>query len=132
VRHVTLVAVMLLLSFVWSSQASAAGDATNGQTLFKQKCGLCHNSQAGQNRVGPSLFGVVGRKAGSVSSYNYSDAMKSSGLIWDDATLDSYLAGPRAKIPGTKMTFAGFPNDSDRADVIAYLNADPRPRRSSS
>ena len=121
-RHAKLVAAMLMLSLAWAGQANAAGDATNGATLFKQKCGLCHSSQAGQNRVGPSLFGVVGRKAGSVESYNYSDAMKNSGLTWDDATLDSYLAGPRAKVPGTKMTFAGFPNESDRADVIAYLN----------
>jgi cytochrome c len=122
VRHANLIAAMLMLSLVWISQASAAGDATNGATLFKQKCGLCHSSQAGQNRVGPSLFGVVGRKAGTVASYNYSDAMKNSGLTWDDATLDSYLQGPRGKVPGTKMTFAGFPNESDRADVIAYLN----------
>jgi len=111
-----------VLAFALAGQARAAGDAANGGTLFKQKCGLCHSAQAGQNRVGPSLFGVVGRKAGSVPSYSYSDAMKDSGLTWDDATLDSYLAGPRAKVPGTKMTFAGFPNASDRADVIAYLN----------
>jgi cytochrome c len=116
------IAAVLALSFAAAGEARAAGDAANGATLFKQKCGLCHSSQAGQNRVGPSLFGVVGRKAGSVSSYNYSDAMKNSGLTWDDGTLDSYLAGPRAKVPGTKMTFAGFSNDSDRADVIAYLN----------
>jgi len=122
VRHATLTAAVLALAFALAGQASAAGDAANGGTLFKQKCGLCHSAQAGQNRVGPSLFGVVGRKAGSVPSYSYSDAMKDSGLTWDDATLFSYLAGPRAKVPGTKMTFAGFPNASDRADVIAYLN----------
>ena len=121
-RQATFIAAVLALSFFLAGQANADGNAANGATLFKQKCGLCHSAQAGQNRVGPSLFGVVGRKAGSVSSYNYSDAMKNSGLTWDDATLDSYLAGPRAKVPGTKMTFAGFSNESDRADVIAYLN----------
>lgn len=121
-RQATLIAAVLALSFALAGQARADGNAATGATLFKQKCGLCHSTQADQNRVGPSLFGVVGRKAGTVSSYNYSDAMKNSGLTWDDATLDSYLAGPRAKVPGTKMTFAGFSNESDRADVIAYLN----------
>ena len=116
------IAAVLALCLVAAGQARADGNAANGQMLFRQKCGLCHSIQDGQNRVGPSLFDVVGRKAGTVSSYNYSDAMKNSGLTWDDATLDSYLAGPRAKVPGTKMTFAGFPNASDRADVIAYLN----------
>jgi cytochrome c len=117
-----MIAAVLTLAVVLATQARADGDPTNGAALFKQKCGLCHSSQAGQNKVGPSLAGVVGRKAGSIATYNYSDAMRHSGLTWDAPTLDSYLAGPRAKVPGTKMTFAGLPKDSDRADVISYLS----------
>jgi cytochrome c len=122
VRQALLIAAVLALSSVLPDQARADGDAANGAQLFKQKCGLCHSTEAGQNKVGPSLFGIVGRKAAANATYNYSDAMRNSGLTWDPATLDSYLAGPRAKVPGTKMTFAGLPKDSDRADIIAYLS----------
>jgi len=101
--------------------ALAAGDAAAGQALVKTKCGICHSVVAGQNRVGPSLFGVVGRKAGTEPGYNYSTANKDSGKTWDEATLDVYLTSPRGLIPGTKMAFAGLPQASDRANVIAYL-----------
>jgi cytochrome c len=121
-RQAALVAAALVLSCVLAGQARADGDPANGAKLFKQKCGLCHSVEAGQNRVGPSLAGIVGRKAASIETYSYSDAMRNSGLTWDTATLDSYLAGPRTKVPGTKMTFAGLPQESDRADVISYLS----------
>jgi cytochrome c len=101
--------------------ALAAGDAAAGAALVKTKCGICHSVVAGQNRVGPSLFGVVGRQAGSVPGYNYSSANKASGKTWDEATLDVYLTNPRALIPGTKMAFPGLPDATDRANVIAYL-----------
>ena len=102
--------------------AWAEGDAANGAKLFKQKCGICHSAEAGKNKIGPSLFGVVGRKAGSVADYSYSEAMRNSGLTWDGASLDVYLANPRNKVPGTKMTFPGLPKEPDRADVISYLS----------
>ena len=92
-----------------------------GQKAFKQQCGICHDVAVGKNRVGPSLFAVVGRKAGSESGFNYSDADKNSGLTWDQATLDKYLADPRGTVPGTKMTYAGVKNDEQRRDLIAYL-----------
>ena len=101
--------------------ALAAGDAAAGAAIVKTKCGICHSVVAGQNRVGPSLFGVVGRKAGTEPGYNYSTANKTSGKTWDEATLDVYLTNPRGLVPGTKMAFAGLPEASDRANVIAYL-----------
>jgi len=98
-----------------------AQNAENGQKAFKQQCGLCHDVAAGKNRVGPSLSGVVGRKAGGVDGFHYSDGNKNSGLTWDQATLDKYLADPRGTVPGTTMTYAGVKNEEQRKDIIAYL-----------
>ena len=101
--------------------AAADGDADKGAKVFK-KCLACHRIGPGaKTLVGPELNGVVGRKAGSVEGYSYSDASKNSGLVWDEATLTLYLRSPRAVVPGTKMTFAGLTKDGDIADVIAYL-----------
>ena len=101
--------------------ARAGGDAAAGQTLFGAKCGICHAPVEGQNKIGPSLWGVVGRKAGTLPTYTYSDAMKNANRTWDAAALDDYLTAPRQKIPGIKMIFAGLPEQSDRQNVIAYL-----------
>ena len=124
-RQAPLIAAVLAFSFMLASvsagPARADGDPANGAKIFKLKCVICHSTQAGQNKIGPSLAGVFGRKAGNAPNYSYSEAMKNSGLTWDSATLDSYLAGPRAKVPGTKMTFAGLSKESDRVDIIAYL-----------
>jgi cytochrome c len=98
-----------------------AQNVETGQKAFKQQCGLCHDTAAGKNRVGPSLFGVVGRKSGSVDGFHYSDGNKNSGLTWDQATLDKYLTDPRGTVPGTTMTYAGVKNDEQRRDIIAYL-----------
>jgi cytochrome c len=100
--------------------AQAAGDPVAGEKVFNQ-CKACHTVQAGQNRVGPSLAGVVGRKAGAVEGFKYSDPMKGSNLTWDAATLDKYLADPKGFVPGNKMAFAGLKKPEDRANVIAYL-----------
>ena len=110
------------LSLCTASLARADGSAAIGEDLFKHKCGSCHSVEAGKNRVGPSLAGVVGRKSASIETYSYSAAMRGAGLTWDPATLDSYLTNPRAKVPGTKMTFLGLPKANDRADIIAYLS----------
>ena len=101
--------------------ARADGDAAAGKALFNAKCGICHAPVEGQNKIGPSLWGVVGRKAGTLPTYTYSDAMKNANRTWDTVTLDDYLAAPRQKIPGIKMIFAGLPEQSDRQNVIAYL-----------
>ncbi|HKF72046.1 MAG TPA: cytochrome c family protein [Stellaceae bacterium] len=119
-RSVLVVAVVAASSLLIALPARAQ-NAENGQKAFKQQCGLCHDVAAGKNRVGPSLFGVVGRKAGGADGFHYSDGNKNSGLTWDQATLDKYLADPRATVPGTTMTYAGLKNDEQRKDIIAYL-----------
>lgn len=103
-----------------ATSPAAAGDAAAGEKVFK-KCSACHSPEPGKNKVGPSMFGVFGRKAGMDPTYKYSDAMKNSGLVWDEKTLDTYLEKPQAMVKGSKMTFAGLPNPEDRANVIAYL-----------
>jgi cytochrome c len=116
------VAVGSALAVVASAgAASAAGDAAAGEATFRV-CKICHRiGEDAKNFVGPELNGVVGRKAGSVPGYNYSDAMKNSGLTWDEATLTKYLRSPREVVPGTKMAFPGMQGDQDVANVIAYL-----------
>jgi len=103
-----------------SATAMAAGDAAKGAEVFK-KCKACHSIKAGKKKVGPSMFGVVGRKAGTAKDYRFSKAMKSSGLTWDEATLDKFLKKPKKLIKKTKMGFGGLKKDSQRADVIAYM-----------
>ncbi len=114
---VTLMAGVVLLG---SHAALAEGDSAKGEKIFK-KCAACHSIEAGKNKVGPSLHGVVGRPAGSVEGFKYSDAMKESGIVWDEATLDSFLTKPKDVVPKTRMAFPGLKDEQDRQDVIAYL-----------
>lgn len=107
---------------VASAFAGLTGDAAKGKRVFA-KCMACHTVQEGQNRVGPSLYGIVGREAGSIEGFNYTDANKNSGITWDEATLFAYLENPQEYIPGTRMIFPGLPEAQDRADVIAYLKS---------
>ena len=104
-----------------ASAAEAAGDAAKGKDLFA-RCMICHTADKdGPNRVGPNLFGVVGRKAGTLPGYSYSTAMKSSGITWDEDVLAKYLVAPSKMVPGTKMPFGGFSDPAQAADVAAYL-----------
>ena len=105
--------------FAMSSLAQAA-DVDAGKTTFN-KCKACHSEKAGENKVGPSLFGVVGRPSASVAGYKYSDPMTNAKLTWDAATLDKWLTKPADLVKGTKMVFPGLPNQADRDNVIAYL-----------
>jgi cytochrome c len=115
------IAIGMALLVAATGIANAAGDAEAGKMVF-MKCMICHKVGPGaMNGVGPHLNGVVGRKAGTVEGYAYSDANKNSGLTWDEATLTKYLPGPQQLVPGTKMTFVGLPDPKDVADVIAYL-----------
>jgi cytochrome c len=102
--------------------AHAAGDPKRGASLFEDSCSDCHNAKPdGGNRKGPNLFGVVGRKSGSVPGFDYSDANKGLNWLWTPARLDPYLASPQKIVPGTIMKFKGDPDPQERADIIAYL-----------
>src|ERR1019366_10501924 len=104
-----------------SGTAFAAGDPAAGKSVFQSTCSICHSVQPGQNKIGATLSGVVGRKTGSVAGYTYSPQNQAANLTWDAATLDKYLEAPRAMIPGTKMTCGGLKDAQKRADLIAYL-----------
>jgi cytochrome c len=111
--------------------AQADGDAVAGKKVFN-KCMACHDAKTDKNKVGPSLLGVIGRKAGTLESFlsKYSDNMKEAGaggMVWDEASLAPYLKDPKAVIPKGKMAFPGLKDDADIANVIAYLKADPKP-----
>jgi cytochrome c len=102
-------------------QPAAAQDVEKGQRSFN-KCLPCHAiGPAAENKVGPELNGLDGRHAGTVAGFNYSDGNKNSGLVWDEATFKDYIRSPQAKIPGTKMAFAGVTNPQEIADLWAYL-----------
>ena len=98
-----------------------AADADAGARVFKAQCATCHAVTEGRNLVGPSLYGLVGRKAGDVPGFRYSAANKQAVWTWDAARLDPYLADPKAVIPGTSMLYAGLKGDEPRANLIAYL-----------
>ena len=114
--------VILALSILAGRAAgpAVAADVEAGKTAFK-KCALCHTTEAGKNKIGPSLFGIVGRKSATLEDFNYSESMKKFDHTWDEETLDTYLADPRATVPGTKMIFPGIKDKAERDDVIAYL-----------
>ena len=117
----------LASAVLFAAPAHAAGDAAAGEKVFAQ-CKACHELEKGVNKVGPTLKGVVGRKAASVPDYKYSAAMTKKGeegLVWDEATLTQYLPNPKAMVPGTKMAFGGLKKPDDVANVIAYLAAHP-------
>jgi cytochrome c len=100
--------------------ARAEGDAARGEKRFEE-CATCHTLERGVNNVGPSLFGLFGRKAGEIADFRYSPALKKSGIAWNPQTLDSFIADPQKEVPGNRMPFAGMPDAGDRADLIAYL-----------
>ena len=114
----TVIAGLLLAG---SATAALAADPAAGEKIYKAQCGICHAVTAGENRIGPTLFGVVGRPAGSVPGFNYTADHKKLGIAWNAATLNKYLANPRAMVPDTSMVYAGLKDDAERADLVAYL-----------
>lgn len=102
--------------------ADFTGDAANGETLFAQ-CVACHAVQAGENRFGPSLAGIIGSAAGAVEGFNYSSANAESGITWTPEKMFQYLESPRRVVPGTTMAYPGMSDPQDRADMIAYLQS---------
>ena len=122
-RFVPAAIALGLTVMLGAGAAHADGDADKGKKVFN-KCKACHTLEAGQNRVGPSLHGIFGRAAGTVEGFKYSDAMMSSGITWDEDSLEIYLQDPKAKVPGTKMVFAGLKKEDDIEDLLAYLKAE--------
>jgi cytochrome c len=103
------------------------GDIVNGKARFTQ-CAACHTTaEGGSNLTGPNLYEIFGRKAGSLPSYAYSDALKAAGWTWDAPRIDTWITDPRAVLPGTKMSFVGMKDPKDRTDVIAYLKVTTSP-----
>ena len=102
--------------------ADLTGDAAAGENAFV-KCRTCHILEEGQNRVGPHLYNVVGRAAGSIEGFNYSEANANSGITWTEEVLFEYLENPRGYLEGTRMAFPGIQDPQERADLIAYLSA---------
>jgi cytochrome c len=98
-----------------------AAAVQDGHAQFNNICALCHTDKPNMNRIGPSLFGVVGRHAGSAPGYNYSEAMKQANVTWNEETLDKYLSDPKAFVPGNKMPYLGVKQPELRSDIIAYL-----------
>ncbi len=118
VKSLLLAALGAALLLAGPPAARADGDPAKGEAIYR-RCQGCHSID--RNRIGPMHKGLFGRKAGTVPGFAYSDAMKNSGIVWNEQTLDQFLQGPRKMVPGTKMTYAGVPDAQERADLIAYL-----------
>ena len=115
------IAVLSFITLALSSTIVQAQDVAAGEKVFAQ-CRACHQvGPNAKNAVGPVLNGLFGRKAGTVEGYNYSPANKNSGITWDEATFSEYIKDPKAKVPGTKMIYAGLKDDQKVNDLVAYL-----------
>ena len=108
-------AALALLAFATPSRAD------DGPTVFNDNCAVCHSTEAGVDKLGPSLAGVVGRPSASLKEFSYSDAMQKAGVTWTKIALDKYLTNPQAMVKGTKMLFPGLKNAKDRKALIDYL-----------
>lgn len=104
-----------------ASVAHAQGDPEQGAKVFN-KCKACHAVDEEKNKVGPHLVGIIGRPAGSIEGFRYSEAMANSGIVWEDETITAYLKDPKSYVPGNKMVFVGLKKDEDIADLLAYLH----------
>jgi cytochrome c len=119
--NATLAGVLTVALALAAGNAFAEGNETRGERLFNQQCRACHTlEQGGHNLVGPNLHGLFGRKAGA-AAYQYSDAMKKSGITWDEKALTEYLKDPKGKVPNTKMTYIGLRQEQQQEDMIAFL-----------
>lgn len=113
--------VCAALAMLRGEPAAAGGDAERGRVIFGE-CGACHSLEPGRHGTGPSLAGILGRRAATVEGFGgYSPALAGSGLMWSEAALEAWLENPAAVVPGNGMEFAGLSEARDRADVIAYL-----------
>jgi cytochrome c len=113
--------MMAAVALAFSAGAQAAGDPASGKGVFA-RCAICHTVvKGGPNGIGPNLFGIAGSKAGTVPNFNFSAALKNSGIVWTPDKLDAWIASPGTLVPGNRMAFAGISNAQQRADVVAYL-----------
>ena len=114
--------VLMTLALLVHGVAYGAGDATAGKKYFTSWCGNCHKvGTYARGSFGPELNAIFGRKAGTTEDFNYSEAMKASGIVWNEETLAAYLKDPDKVVPGTKMRFWGISNEQQIADLLAYL-----------
>jgi cytochrome c len=117
-------ALAVAIGLLLAAPAAGAGDPGHGKAVFAQQCAMCHTAnKGGATILGPNLFGVVGRKAGSVAGYSYSPHMKAADWVWSDGKLEAYLPAPRDMVPGTKMTYGGLHDPAKLADLMAYLDS---------
>jgi cytochrome c len=131
------IAVSLTVAVLAAAQPSLAQDPAgkaaavdDGQLAFNNACRTCHTLRDGDNRLGPNLYGIIGRKAGSLPNFAYSSAMKDAGVVWDQATLDRFIANPEQVVAGHNMKpYGGIASADDRAKIIAFLETRGRNRQ---
>jgi cytochrome c2 len=116
IRHCAAAVTVVVLA----APGADAQDAARGKALY-EACAACHKLEPASTEHGPTLIGVIGRKAGAIDDFRYSRALLRAGVVWDEVTLDAYLAEPQGFIAGTRMPFSGIPERIERADLIAYL-----------
>jgi cytochrome c len=113
-----LIGALALVAMAGAAQAD--GDAARGEKKYEE-CVSCHTTERGVHGLGPSLYGVLDRKAGELADFRYSPALKRSGITWSEQSLDTFIADPQKTVPANRMPYAGMPDAGDRADLIAYL-----------
>ena len=123
---IVLINAILIFATALITTNAMAADLIKGQKIFK-KCAMCHSLEVGKNKIGPHLFDLFGREAGSVEGYKYSKAMKNSGIIWNECTLRKFLLKPSKFVKKTKMKFRGIKSESQRDDLIAFLKESTNP-----
>lgn len=122
IRHTSIAALVGTAAMLAASSA-LAGDPGKGKSVFAQQCAMCHTAtKGGPTILGPNLYGVVGRRAGSVAGYSYSPHMKAANWAWTDDKLEAYLPAPRDMVPGTKMGYGGLKDPTKLGDLVAYLD----------
>ncbi len=121
-KSLTAACVWLVSALVLTDAAAQSGDADRGERLFNQQCKICHTIvKDGRNGVGPNLHGLIGQKAGVTPGFSASEAMKKSGIVWDEKVLAEYLKDPKGRVPGTKMVYLGLKRQDQLDDMLAYL-----------
>ena len=114
-------AAAIVVGLMTMQAFAQAGNAARGERVFNQLCKTCHSLEEGPSLTGPTLHGMFGRKAGTAAGFDFSEAMKTSGIVWDETTLAEYTRDPKAKVPDTKMVFNGLKQAGQLADLVAYL-----------